>query len=121
MKHALLAAVAALLLAIPTAASAEAYPPSIQKMFMSGCQTSFVSSLKQQGIKGKDSVAQPICKCLLTKISAKMTLMEFEQASLGLVNKQSGKALDASTQKKVDRFNAVNNVAATQCVKEVKM
>jgi len=121
MKHAVLTAVAVLLIAVPTAAQAETYPANIQKAFMSGCQTSFVASLKKQGITGKDGAAQPICSCLLTKISAKMRLTDFEQASIGLINKQAGKPLDASTQKKVGMFNAVNSTAVPQCVKSVKI
>jgi hypothetical protein len=121
MKHAVLTAVAALLLAMPTVANAEAYPPNIQKAFLSGCENSYTKALTQKGYASKVNTAKPMCSCMLNKISAQMSLTEFEEASVGMMNKQAGKPLDASTQKKVGNFGTITNTVATQCVKQIKM
>jgi hypothetical protein len=121
MKHAVLTAVAALLIAIPTVANAEAYPPNIQKAFMSGCENSYTKALTKKGFASKVNTAKPMCSCMLNKISEQMSLSEFEEASVGLMNKQAGKPLNASVQKRVDTFGTITNTVATQCVKQIKM
>jgi hypothetical protein len=121
MKHAVLLALTALLMAMPTVAKAETYPPNVQKAFMSGCESSYTRVLKQKGMASKAKLAKPLCSCVLTNISSKMTLAEFEQLDRGLAAQKTGKPLDPETQKKFDMLKATSSAAAGQCLKSLKM
>ncbi len=117
MKHAVLYALAVLLIAVPTAAQAETYPASIQKTFMSGCQISFAKAIKQQGMPSKANITQPLCSCVLKKVSAQISLVDFKQANRGLIDKKAGKTLDPVTQEKVNAYLTMSTAAASQFLK----
>jgi hypothetical protein len=121
MKHAVLVAVLVLLVGMPTVAKAETYPPNVQKGFMSGCESSYTKALTKKGMASKAKLAKPLCSCVLTNISSKMTLDEFEQLDRGLAAQKAGKPLDPETQKKFDTLKATSSAAAGQCIKSLKM
>ncbi|MBC7882296.1 MAG: hypothetical protein H7Y37_13305 [Anaerolineae bacterium] len=121
MKHAVLSSVAVLLIAVPIAAKAATYPANIQKTFLSGCQSGYAKALKQQGMASKAKIAQPLCTCVLKKVSAQMSLADFKQANRGLFDKKAGKTLDPVTQEKVNAYLTMSTAAAGQCLKSIKV